>query len=191
MFSLSLNFMHKFVEVVYEFGTDVRFWFSLNENMLRKLSKERAEHHDGTMCYHSTQTAHHSLPSVDCSVSPFLFPSVECRAFLFVCSRWALPVDPVLDFPKADINITGHCDGVIFMEAPEEVTWLWLVPRGPRLSIKAVVLTHISINEVEKLRKWLSLWAGWGVFWAPILLMGPEYFPSLIFFFRVDRRNYS
>lgn len=25
------------------------------------------------------------------------------------------------DFPKADINITGHCDGVIFMEAQKEV----------------------------------------------------------------------
>lgn len=137
-------------------------------------------------------TQHKRLTILSPSVSPFLFPSVECRAFLFVCSRWALPVDPVPDFPKADINITGHCDGVIFMEAPEEVTWLWLVPRGPGLSIKAVVLTHISINEVEKLRKWLSLWAGWGVFWAPILLMGPEYFPFLIFFFfRVDRRNYS
>lgn len=33
-------------------------------------------------------------------------------------------MDPVPDFPKADINITGHCDGVIFMEAPEDVTWL-------------------------------------------------------------------
>lgn len=90
------------------------------------------------------------------SVSPLLFPSVapsECRTFLFVCSCWALPADPPLDFPKADINITGHCDGVIFMEAPEEVTWPWLVPRGPGVSIKPVVLAHISINEVEKLRK--------------------------------------
>lgn len=59
-----------------------------------------------------------------CSVSPSPLHSLECRAFLFVCSYGALPVDPGPDFPKADINITGHCDGVIFMEAPEEVTWL-------------------------------------------------------------------
>lgn len=73
------------------------------------------------------------------SVFPSLFYSVapsECHAFLFVCSHWALPADPQLDFPKADINITGHCDGVIFMEAPAEVTWLWLVPGGPGVSIK-------------------------------------------------------
>lgn len=79
--------------------------------------------------------------------------TLECRAFLFVCSYWVLPVDPGPDFPKAVINITGHCNGVIFMEAPEEVTWLWLVPWGPGVSIKLVVLTHITINEVEKLRK--------------------------------------
>lgn len=90
------------------------------------------------------------------SVSPLLFLLVaplECHAFLFVCSCWALPADPPFDFPKPDINITGHCDGVIFMEAPEEVTWPWLVPREPGVSIKSVVLAHISINEVENLRK--------------------------------------
>lgn len=90
------------------------------------------------------------------SVSPLfclLVAPSECRAFLFVCSCWTLPADPPFDFPKADINITGHCDGVIFMEAPEEVTWPWLVPRGPGVSIKPVVLAHISINEVENLRK--------------------------------------
>lgn len=79
--------------------------------------------------------------------------SIKCRAFLFVCSCSALPADLGPDFPKADINITGHCNGVIFMEAPEEVTWLWLVPWGPGVSIKLVVLTPITINEVEKLRK--------------------------------------
>lgn len=118
------------------------------------------------------------------SVSPSLFLSVapsECHAFLFVCSYWAFPADPQLDFPKADINITGHCDGVIFMEAPAEVTWLWWVPRGPGVSIKPVVLTSISINEVENPRKQRSLWDGWRVFWAPISLMGPEYFPSRSF----------
>ena len=52
------------------------------------------------------------------------FQLLECRAFLFVCSCRGLPVDPGPDFPKVDINITGHCNGVIFMEAPEEVTWL-------------------------------------------------------------------
>lgn len=54
------------------------------------------------------------------SASPLLCLLVapsECRAFLFVCSCGTLPADPPFDFPKADINITGHCDGVIFMEA--------------------------------------------------------------------------
>lgn len=65
--------------------------------------------------------------SVFCSLSPLLFsslaPSNAVHSSLFAHTE-ALPVDPVPDFPKADINITGHCNGVIFMEAPEEVTWL-------------------------------------------------------------------
>ncbi len=119
-------------------------------------TKRESKHHDCATCYHSSQMAHYflSLCLLLCfSFSLSLPRSIECRAFLFVCSYWALPADPVPDFPKADINITGHCNGVIFMEAPEEVTWLWLVPRGPGVSIKPVVLTHITINEVEKLRK--------------------------------------
>lgn len=121
-----------------------------------EAQRKRERNHDCAICYHSSQTAHYvlSLCILLCfSFSLSLPRSLECRAFLFVCSYWALPVDPVPDFPKADINITGHCNGVIFMEAPEEVTWLWLVPWGPGVSIKLVVLTHITINEVEKLRK--------------------------------------
>lgn len=126
------------------------------ENSQQKLAEGKSEHHDCAIRYHSSRAAHGFLSLgllLHFFFSLLLPRSVECRAFLFVCSYWALPVDPGPDFPKADINITGHCNGVIFMEAPEEVTWLWLVPRGPGVSIKLVVLTHITINEVEKLRK--------------------------------------
>lgn len=92
-------------------------------NILQKLTKE---HHDCAICYHSTQWSHYflSLFLLCFFFSLCLLHSLECRAFLFVCSCLAVPADPKPDFPKADINITGHCNGVIFMEAPEEVTWL-------------------------------------------------------------------
>lgn len=119
-------------------------------------AQKESKHHDWAKSFHSSHVARYFLSFYLTLCFSFLLPlrcSLKCRAFLFVCSCWALPVDPVPDFPKADINITGHCNGVIFMEAPEEVTWLWLVPGGLRVPIKPVVLTHITINEVEKLRK--------------------------------------
>lgn len=74
-----------------------------------------------------------------CSLFPF------CSALFVFFSRFLNAVHSSLfahseaslwipgpTFPKQIINITSHCNGVIFMEAPEEVTWLWLVPRGAR-----------------------------------------------------------
>lgn len=137
-------------------STTSLFWVIICRVILTQKHTEReSEHHDCAICYRSSQMAHYFL-SLSPSFAPFLLfslaPSDAVHSSLFAHAE-ALPVDPVHDFPKADINITGHCNGVIFMEAPEEVTWLWLVPRGPGVSIKLVVLTHITINEVEKLRK--------------------------------------
>lgn len=66
-------------------------------------------------------------------------------------------------------------------------------PGAPRLSIKAVVLTRITINEVEKLRKWPSLWSRLGCFLSANFVNGARIFslhrfppPSSTPFFRVD-----
>lgn len=130
-----------------------------------------------------------SLPSVSTNAALFLFCSsllsfppgswMPCILFLFAHS-WASLWILGSTFPKQIINITSHCNGVIFMEAPEEVTWLWLVPWGPGASIK-LVLTHISINDVEKLRKYPSFRAGCCVFQSTYLVNGARRFsPSLV-----------
>lgn len=49
-------------------------------------------------------------------------------------------------------------------------------PGAPRLSIKAVVLTRITINEVEKLRKWPSLWSRLGCFLSANFVNGARIF---------------
>lgn len=57
-------------------------------------------------------------------------------------------------------------------------------PAGPpALSIKAVVLTRITINEVEKLRKWPSLWSRLGCFLSTDFLNGARIFSLPVFFF--------
>lgn len=56
-------------------------------------------------------------------------------------------------------------------------------PAGPpALSIKAVVLTRITINEVEKLRKWPSLWSRLGCFLSTDFLNGAKIFSLPVFF---------
>lgn len=54
--------------------------------------------------------------------------------------------------------------------------------RPPALSIKAVVLTRITINEVEKLRKWPSLWSWLGCFLSTSFLNGARIFSLPVFF---------
>lgn len=55
-------------------------------------------------------------------------------------------------------------------------------PGPPALSIKAVVLTRITINEVEKLRKWPSLWRRPGCFLSTDFLNGATIFSLPVFF---------
>ena len=60
-----------------------------------------------------------------------MWPRVWSNTAHSIVLAWAtsFPMEPLLNFSKADINTTEHYNVVIFMEGREEVTWHQLIPR--------------------------------------------------------------